>query len=198
MCSSLSSTTLYPILSETFSKVSATEHLGWRNPALIFKNAAIGFVYCKFSDRHDLSPCLLISPHVRSFNTCHMCVRLCVCVCVCVSFYDCTHGLRKFLVRGLNLSYSCDNAWSFNPLQWVGDWTTTSTETWATAVGFLTHCTTAGTPIICVFKILLWFLWVCFVSSSFFSYHIYGILDIVFQRIVKTDVDNFIIHLLSM
>ena len=31
-------------------------------------------------------------------------------------------------------------------LCWAGDWTYTSAGTWAAAVGFLTHCTTARTP----------------------------------------------------
>ena len=35
---------------------------------------------------------------------------------------------------------------SFNPLHWAWDWTCTSAVTQATAVRFLTHCTTAGTP----------------------------------------------------
>ena len=38
-----------------------------------------------------------------------------------------------------------------NPLQWARDRTLTSAATWTTAVGFLTHCTTAGTPIFRVF-----------------------------------------------
>ena len=33
-----------------------------------------------------------------------------------------------------------------NPLCWAGDWTCTSTVTWAAAVRFLIHCTTVGTP----------------------------------------------------
>ena len=44
------------------------------------------------------------------------------------------------------LSHSCGKAGSFNTLNWVGDWTHASTETWAAAVRFLTHCAIAGTP----------------------------------------------------
>ena len=39
-----------------------------------------------------------------------------------------------------------DNAGFFNPLYWAEDWNYVSTVTWATAVGFLIHCTIAGTP----------------------------------------------------
>ena len=34
----------------------------------------------------------------------------------------------------------------YNPLCWAGDQTHSSAETWAAAIRFLTHCTTAGTP----------------------------------------------------
>ena len=36
----------------------------------------------------------------------------------------------------------------FNPLHWAGAQTHTSSATWACAVGFLTHCTTEGTPVL--------------------------------------------------
>ena len=45
-----------------------------------------------------------------------------------------------------DLHHNCGNTRSFNPLHWVGDQTLTSAATWAAAVGFLTHCTTTGTP----------------------------------------------------
>ena len=63
-----------------------------------------------------------------------------------------THGTWKFLGQELNLNQSCDlrhscgNAKSFNSLHQTGDQTPTSTATRATAVGFLTHCATSGTP----------------------------------------------------
>ena len=64
-------------------------------------------------------------------------------------FYGCTHCIWKFLGQGLNPSHS----WAavaipdpFNPLHQTGDWTHTSAATRAAAVGFQTHCTTAGTP----------------------------------------------------
>ena len=62
-----------------------------------------------------------------------------------------THNIWKFLGQGLNLSHSCDlghsygNAGSFNPWPRAGNQTRTSTVT--AIVGFLTHCTIAGTPI---------------------------------------------------
>ena len=61
-----------------------------------------------------------------------------------------THVIWKFL--GQNLSHSLDlccsrgNSRSFNPLRQGGDQIHASTVTGAAAVGFLTHCTTAGTP----------------------------------------------------
>ena len=36
---------------------------------------------------------------------------------------------------------------SFNPLHWAGDQTHTLAATQATAVGFLIHCATVGTPV---------------------------------------------------
>ena len=58
----------------------------------------------------------------------------------------------KFLGQGLNLSHSCGNAGSFNLLRWARVLTRVSAVTCipavthATAVGFLTHCITTGTP----------------------------------------------------
>ena len=58
----------------------------------------------------------------------------------------------KFLGQGSNLrhscklSHSCSNSGSFNPLCWAGDQIHTSVLTQVAIVGFLTHCTTAGTP----------------------------------------------------
>ena len=55
----------------------------------------------------------------------------------------------KFLgqgLKGLNLSHSCGNTRSLNPLYWAGDQTCVSAVTRATAVGFLTYCTAVGTP----------------------------------------------------
>ena len=54
--------------------------------------------------------------------------------------------------QGLNLScsfnlhHSYSDTRSFNPLCMGGDQTHASAATWATAVRFLTHCTTEGTP----------------------------------------------------
>ena len=67
-------------------------------------------------------------------------------------FYGCTHSIWKFLGQGLNPSPNCNlhcccgNTGSCNPLHWAGNWTHTSTVTWASAVGFLTHCTATGIP----------------------------------------------------
>ena len=61
-------------------------------------------------------------------------------------------SMWKFLGKGLDLSCSCDlycscsNARSFNLLCWAGNQTHTSVATIATAVEFLTHCPTVGTP----------------------------------------------------
>ena len=68
-------------------------------------------------------------------------------LCVC----DHTYGIWKFPGQGLNLSHGydlswrCSNAGSFNPQLWAGDQTYTSVATWASAIGFLTHCIAAGT-----------------------------------------------------
>ena len=40
--------------------------------------------------------------------------------------------------------------WISNPLHWAVGQTCTSSVTWATAVGFLTHWATAGTPYFCI------------------------------------------------
>ena len=70
------------------------------------------------------------------------------CVCVCIRIC----GIWKFPGQGLNPSHSCDlccscsNARYFNPLHWDGDQTSASIATQATAVGFLLHGATAGTP----------------------------------------------------
>ena len=70
------------------------------------------------------------------------------CVCVCIRIC----GIWKFPGQGLNPSHSCDlccscsNARYFNPLHWAGDQTSASIATQATAVGFLLHGATAGTP----------------------------------------------------
>ena len=42
--------------------------------------------------------------------------------------------------------HSFSNAKSFNTLGQARNWTHASTATWATAVRFLTHCATVGTP----------------------------------------------------
>ena len=49
------------------------------------------------------------------------------------------------------LCHSCGNIGSFQPLHLAGDGTCTSAMTQAVALGFLTHCTTVGTPILDVF-----------------------------------------------
>ena len=48
----------------------------------------------------------------------------------------------------LNLSHSCNNMGSFNPLRQTRDQIHASAVTQATTVGFLTHFATAGTPIL--------------------------------------------------
>ena len=61
------------------------------------------------------------------------------------------HSIRKFLGQGLNLSHSCVNARSLNPLCWARDRIESATT--QTAVGgFLTHFATAGTPKLAILK----------------------------------------------
>ena len=60
-------------------------------------------------------------------------------------FYSHTDGIWKLPGQGLNLSHSCGNNRSFNPLCPARDQTWAYVE--ATAVGFLTHCTIAGKPL---------------------------------------------------
>ena len=69
-------------------------------------------------------------------------------------FFTChTYSMWTFLGQGFNLSHSCDlchscgNAGSFNPLHQAGDRTQAYAAARVTAVGFLTHCTTLGTPV---------------------------------------------------
>ena len=49
-----------------------------------------------------------------------------------LKIFGCSHGIRKFLGRGLNLSHSCSNARSFNALCWVEVRICTSIVIWAT------------------------------------------------------------------
>ena len=70
-------------------------------------------------------------------------------------------GIWKFLGQGLNLSHSCSNARSFNPLSQARDLTHTSTVTQATAVGAQTYLAIVGTPclvfgywVVCVLYII--------------------------------------------
>ena len=63
-----------------------------------------------------------------------------------------THSIWKLLGQGLSLSHSCDlyhscsSTRSFNPWLQARDQNPTSPATWASAVRFLTHCTTVETP----------------------------------------------------
>lgn len=62
------------------------------------------------------------------------------------------HNIWKFpshrlnLNQSCNLDYSCGYAGSFSPLCQARDQTHTSAATQVTAVAFLAHCPTAGTP----------------------------------------------------
>ena len=56
------------------------------------------------------------------------------------------HGIWKVPGQGLNLSCSCNNTGSFNLPPQARDQTPTSAATQTTAVSFLTHHTTVGTP----------------------------------------------------
>ena len=67
-------------------------------------------------------------------------------------FYGLTLCLWKFLGQGLNLSHSCSNSRSLTQLCRARDGTRTSAATPATELGFLTTCTTAGTPWISTFN----------------------------------------------
>ena len=83
-----------------------------------------------------------------------------------------THSIWKLPSQGLNASHSCNlphssgNPGFFNPLYWAGD------QTWAQAVGFLTHCATIGTPgrwVFCCCFVLFCFLLVTAASGSYGS-----------------------------
>ena len=65
-----------------------------------------------------------------------------------VAFYFNSHmcSIWSSLGQGLNLSCSCSNDGSFNPLYQAGVGTHASAATWTTAVRFLTHRTTVGIP----------------------------------------------------
>ena len=73
-------------------------------------------------------------------------------------FYGCTHSLWRPLGQRLSPSCTCDlhcsysNVGSFYPLCQVRD----QTQTWATAVRFLTHCAKTGIPK-CAFLKPMWF-----------------------------------------
>ena len=58
-------------------------------------------------------------------------------------FYVCTHGIWKFPGYGLNLSYSCSNTGSFNPLHQPEIKPMPLQQ--SDSVRFLAHCATAGT-----------------------------------------------------
>ena len=55
-------------------------------------------------------------------------------------------GQRLNLSCSCDLHHSCHNARSFNPLHQAWYQTHTCAATWVSAVRFLTHCTTVGTP----------------------------------------------------
>ena len=70
-------------------------------------------------------------------------------------FYGPIHAVWKFLRPRIESKLQLQQRQIFNPLHQAGDQTCTSTATQATqAVGFLTHCATAGTPIILFLKCL--------------------------------------------
>ena len=57
-----------------------------------------------------------------------------------------THGQELNPNCSRDPCLNCNNVRSFNPLHWASAQTHTSSATGAMAVGFLTHCATAGTP----------------------------------------------------
>ena len=69
-----------------------------------------------------------------------------------------TCGICRFPGLGLNLSfnwalcYSCGNMGYFSPMHWAGVQTYTSAEAQATAVRFLTYCSTVRTPVSLLFN----------------------------------------------
>ena len=94
-----------------------------------------------------------------------------------VSFFlSHTHSIWKFLSQGLtpshsyDLSHSSGNTESFNPLCWAKDRTHTSVATQAAAVGFLTHCASAGTPHMLYYLMLIPFLRYPVLVSTFHSF----------------------------
>ena len=63
------------------------------------------------------------------------------------SFLSLPHcSIWRFPSQGLNLSLSCDLHQILEPTVLGQNRTCTSKATWGTAVRFLTHCTTVGTP----------------------------------------------------
>lgn len=78
---------------------------------------------------------------------------------------------RSCLGHRSNLSCSCSNAVSFNPLCLARDWTRASAATHATAVRFLTHCPTVRTPKMWFFLTQVWpdvFIFLSLFSAVFF------------------------------
>lgn len=81
----------------------------------------------------------------------------------------------------------------FNLLQWARGWTCASAATWASAVGFLTHCTMAGTSI-CRNFIYLW-TWT-FMSCMCGSYVFPFSLESLLMNKISFNVDQIISFLL--
>lgn len=71
---------------------------------------------------------------------------MCVCVYLYICFMAASTACGSSQGQGLNLSLTVANAGSFNALLPARDQTHNSVATQATAVGFLTHWATAGTP----------------------------------------------------
>ena len=90
--------------------------------------------------------CYLQLPYFQSHH--QQSIHSAFVMCFFLFFNGHTHGaIWKFLGQGLNLRHSCSNTRSFRPLHLARNQTHSSTVTQAAAVGFLIHCTTAGTPV---------------------------------------------------
>ena len=80
-----------------------------------------------------------------------MCLWKCITIIIILILWPHLKHM-KVLRLGLNPSHSCErhcncsNSITFNPLHWTRDQTCAFAVTWATAVKFLTYCSTVGNP----------------------------------------------------
>ena len=76
-----------------------------------------------------------------------------MCVCMYVCMYVWPHSWHMEVPGlGIESKPQLQQCQILNPLCRAGDQTCATTATQATAVRFVTHCATAGTPIMTIFK----------------------------------------------